>query len=58
MDSLYSDGHRALQDEFGTRKLADFLDERHVQHAIIDPNRAFIEAALWSKCTKEGRGVS
>lgn len=30
MDSLYGDEHRALQDAFGTRRLADFLDEHHV----------------------------
>ena len=43
MDSLYGDEHRALQDAFGTRRLADFLDEHHVQHAIDDQDRAFIE---------------
>ena len=44
MDSLYSDEHRALQDAFGTRKLADFLDTHHVQHAIGEQDRAFIES--------------
>lgn len=42
MDSLYSDAHRALQDEFGTRKLADFLDMHHVQPAIGEQESAFI----------------
>ena len=42
MDSLYSDEHRVLQDEFGTRKLADFLDEHHVQPAIDESAHAFI----------------
>lgn len=44
MDSLYSEAHRALQDEFGTRKLADFLDAHHVQTAIDAQAQAFIES--------------
>lgn len=44
MPSLYSEAHRALQDEFGTRKLADFLDAHHVQPAIDEPGKAFIES--------------
>ncbi|MCE4223817.1 pyridoxamine 5'-phosphate oxidase family protein [Methylobacterium sp. C25] len=44
MGSLYSEEHRALQDEFDTRKLADFLDKHHVQHAIGEQERGFIES--------------
>lgn len=42
MDSLYSEAHRALQDDFGTRKLADFLDTHHVQPQIGEPEAGFI----------------
>ncbi|GJE29604.1 pyridoxamine 5'-phosphate oxidase family protein [Methylobacterium organophilum] len=43
MDSLYSGEHRALQEAFGTQKLADFLDKHHVQPALGEPERGFIE---------------
>ena len=43
MDSLYGDAHRALQDDFGTTKLADLLDKHHVHHALDEQDRAFIE---------------
>ena len=42
MDSLYSDAHRDLQDAFGTRKLATFLDEVHVHAALDEQDKAFI----------------
>lgn len=42
MPSLYSPDHRALQDEFGSTKLADFLDEHHVAAALSDNDIAFI----------------
>jgi predicted pyridoxine 5'-phosphate oxidase superfamily flavin-nucleotide-binding protein len=44
MESLYSREHRALQDAFDTRKLADFLDKHHVQPAIGEMERGFIES--------------
>ena len=44
MESLYSEAHRALQDEFQTRKLADFLDKHHVQPALGEMERGFIES--------------
>jgi uncharacterized protein len=44
LSTLYSSEHRALQDEYGTRKLADFLDKHHVQHAINEQDRGFIES--------------
>ncbi len=42
--SSFNDGARRLQDRFDTRRLADRLDERFLQHAEIDADdRAFIE---------------
>jgi uncharacterized protein len=44
MGSTYHDGSRRLQDRFDTRRLADRIDERFVQHPKIEPDdRAFIE---------------
>src|SRR5512134_3209559 len=44
MGATYHDGSRRLQDRFDTRRLADRLDERFVQHPFIGPDdRAFIE---------------
>jgi predicted pyridoxine 5'-phosphate oxidase superfamily flavin-nucleotide-binding protein len=44
MSSTYHDGSRRLQDRFDTRRLADRLDERFVQAAVIDADdKAFIE---------------
>jgi predicted pyridoxine 5'-phosphate oxidase superfamily flavin-nucleotide-binding protein len=43
-NDTYHSGSRALQDRFDTRRLADRLDERFVQRAVIDADdRAFIE---------------
>ncbi len=40
----YHDGSRALQDRFGTRRLADRLDEKFLARGVIDADdRAFIE---------------
>jgi Predicted flavin-nucleotide-binding protein structurally related to pyridoxine 5''-phosphate oxidase len=44
MDPTYHTGARRLQDRFDTRRLADRLDEKFVQHPIIGPeDRQFIE---------------
>lgn len=43
MSTLYGDGSRQLQDQFGTRRLADRIDERLVKETIDDGDRAFIE---------------
>jgi uncharacterized protein len=44
MTSTYHGGSRQLQDRFDTRRLADRLDERYVQRAVIDAaDKAFIE---------------
>ena len=40
----YHEGSRALQDRFGTRRLADRLDEKFLARGVIDSDdRAFIE---------------
>jgi uncharacterized protein len=40
----YHDGSRRLQDRFDTRRLADRLDQKFIQRALIDADdRAFIE---------------
>ncbi len=46
MPSMYHEGNRRLQDEFGTRRLADKLAERAEARSerIADADRAFIEA--------------
>src|SRR3954470_13633472 len=42
--SSYNRGSRDLQDEFDTRRLADRLEERFLETAVIGPDdRAFIE---------------
>ena len=44
MSASYHDGARRLQDRFDTRRLADRLAERFLEHAEIDDaDRAFIE---------------
>lgn len=46
MSELYSDAHRALQDQHDTRRLADRLEA--LAHAELDPNdRSFIESAAF-----------
>jgi hypothetical protein len=42
-DALYHEGSRSLQDRFGTRRLADRVQEIHVHDRITDHDRAFIE---------------
>lgn len=44
MASIYADEHRALQQEFGTTKLADMLDQNWIHETITDEEKAFIEA--------------
>lgn len=41
---MYHDGSRELQDQFGTRPLADRLAERLARDAFTDEDRAFIES--------------
>ena len=44
MASLYSREHRALQTQFGTTKLADFLDTAWVHETVTDDDKAFVES--------------
>lgn len=56
MSELYGRTHRALQDEHGTRRLADRLES--LAHAEFDANdRAFVEgAAMFFLATVDERG--
>ena len=43
MSALYEDGHRQLQRQFDTQRLADRIEERLFRTALTDDDRAFIE---------------
>lgn len=45
MSRLYGDRHRLLQDELGTRRMADRVEELVCKSAFDDDARAFLEAA-------------
>ncbi len=44
MSSIYSDAHRALQDEFDSRRLADMMENGFTAPEISDNDKAFIQA--------------
>lgn len=44
---LYHDGNRTLQDEFGSRPLADRLEERIARTAFTDDDKAYIESCIY-----------
>lgn len=44
---LFHDGNRALQDEFGSRALADRLEERLTRTAFTADDKAYIESCLY-----------
>jgi predicted pyridoxine 5'-phosphate oxidase superfamily flavin-nucleotide-binding protein len=44
MSRLYSEGHRALQRQFDTERLADRIEARMVRDRILPEDKAFIEA--------------
>lgn len=44
MGNLYSAEHRALQDQFDTRRLADMIEGGFVAKEVDDNNKAFIES--------------
>jgi predicted pyridoxine 5'-phosphate oxidase superfamily flavin-nucleotide-binding protein len=44
MSKLYGEKHRALQDEFGTRKLADRVEQFICQTAFNEESQSFIES--------------
>lgn len=57
MSKLYGDGARQLQDQFGTRRLADRIEERLVKDVIDDGDRAFIERRdMFFLATVDARG--
>jgi predicted pyridoxine 5'-phosphate oxidase superfamily flavin-nucleotide-binding protein len=47
MSVLFHDGNRALQDEFGSRGLADRLEQRLTRTAFTDDDKQFIESAIY-----------
>ncbi len=44
MESLYFDEHRALQEEFGTTRLADMLDQKWAHRDLSDDEQTFIQS--------------
>ena len=44
---LYHDGNRTLQDELGSRRLADRMEENIVRTAFTDDDKRFIESAIY-----------
>ena len=44
---LFHDGNRLLQDEFGSRGLADRLEQRLTRTAFTDDDKRFIESAIY-----------
>ena len=44
---LFHDGNRVLQDEFGSRALADRLEQRLTRTAFTDDDKRFIEDAIY-----------
>src|SRR3981189_1005416 len=43
---LYHDGNRAFQDEFGSRRLADRLEERS-RSEFTDDDKSYIETSIY-----------
>lgn len=44
MSNVYGAQHRALQDQFDTRRLADLVEGGFIAKEIDDNNKAFIES--------------
>ena len=42
MSEFYSDGHRAFQNQFDTRRLADALEEKVMRTALAEKDKRFI----------------
>jgi predicted pyridoxine 5'-phosphate oxidase superfamily flavin-nucleotide-binding protein len=58
MDTLYFDEHIALQEEFGTRRLADMLDTKWAHRALTADEQAFVASRdffFLATVDKEGR---
>jgi predicted pyridoxine 5'-phosphate oxidase superfamily flavin-nucleotide-binding protein len=47
MSILFHDGNRLLQDEFGSRGLADRLEQKLTRTAFTDDDKQFIESAIY-----------
>jgi uncharacterized protein len=47
MSILFHDGNRLLQDEFGSRALADRLEQKLTRTAFTDDDKQFIESAIY-----------
>ena len=43
MSALYEDGHRQLQAQFDTQRLADRIEQRLFRTALTDEDKAFVE---------------
>jgi uncharacterized protein len=57
MSKLYGDEHRALQDEFGTRRMADRLEQLIYKTQFDDESQAFIESLdMFFLATVDHRG--
>jgi uncharacterized protein len=57
MPGTYHEGHRLLQDQFDTRRLADRIDERLVDDVIDSDDKAFIEKLdMFFLATSDERG--
>ena len=58
MEQLYFDEHIALQEEFGTRKLADLIDTKWAHRALSPDEQAFVASRdmfFLATVDKEGR---
>ncbi len=44
MSNFYGDQHRALQDQFDSRRLADLIEAGFIANEVDDNNKAFIES--------------
>jgi predicted pyridoxine 5'-phosphate oxidase superfamily flavin-nucleotide-binding protein len=59
MSDIYRKGHRKLQDQFDTRRMADRLDEAIVRDRFDDEDAAFIQSLdMFFLATVDDRGYS
>jgi len=57
MSALYEDGHRRLQAQFDTARLADRIEQRLFRTALTDEDKAFVERLdLFFLATVNSRG--
>ncbi len=57
MSKIYSEGHRAFQDQFDSRKLADGLEQVIVHDSVAGKDRPFIENSdMFFLSTIDGNG--